>query len=361
MRFLLLLLFAFFPATLSAQSVPEWSRVYTFDESTIDMNTALVTRLDRDTVRVRFRWMFDQPETLVGPPELKYQSQLEVMELNCKKFEYRSYHVTFFDKAGKILHIKDSPGEWRDVVSGTMMEKLFVPGCELVTKKPRSEESEQLDRVAKYAFDVAQQLDQSKDIKTVIDKFFVPGYLSGYLVDERSNWFFNLRRDTAAKVSPNELERFYVAMMNADYLTSLYLISQLTSDPASIEKLLPADVLQLLDKHRYTAQYKTKGTYDFLGETIDDVERLRSYTDLVERVSSLMRKHVKTVRAEQTTQWKQMLEHWDLFQPRLRVCDRNCLGLPKDTTIFEVDVPVFHLQVAEISGNLKVVSARSRF
>jgi len=361
MRFLLSLLFVFCPVALSAQSLPEWSRVYTFDESTIDMNTVLVTRIDRDTVRVRFRWMFDQPETLVGPPELKYQSQLEVMELNCKKSEYRSYHVTFFDKAGNILRIKDSPGDWRDVVSGSMIEKLFVPGCELVTKKPRSEESEQREKVTQYAFDVAQQLEQGKDFKVVIDKFFVPEYLSGYLADEKTNWFFNLSRDTATKLTRNELERFYVAMMNVDYLTSLYLISQLTSDPASIEQLLPADVLQLIDKHPYTAHYKTKGNYDFLGETLDDVERLRSYTDLVERISSLMRKHVKTVKAEQTTRWREMLRHWDLFQPTLRVCGINCLGLPKDTKIFEVDVPVFHLQVAEISGSLKVVSARSRF
>jgi hypothetical protein len=322
------------------------------------MNTALVTRLDRDIVRVRFRWMFDQPETLVGTPQLKYQSQLEVMELNCKKFEYRSYHVTFFDKAGNILRIKDSPGQWRDVVSGSMMEKLFVPGCELVTKKPRSEESEQREKAVQYAFAVAQELQRAKDFKVVIDKFFVPEYLSGYLLDDQTKWFFNLSRDLTTKITRNELERFYVAMMNAEYLTALYVITQ----AQSIGKLFPPDVLQLIDMHPYTKQYKTsKDNYDFLGEPIDDVERLRSYTDLLERISSLMRKHVKTVRTEQTTRWKEFVEEGNYFQPKLLVCGRNCLGLPKDTKIFEVDVPVFHLQLAEISGNLKVVSARSRF
>jgi hypothetical protein len=39
----------------------------------------------------------------------------------------------------------------------------------------------------------------------------------------------------------------------------------------------------------------------------------------------------------------------------------NCLDLPAGTTLFEVNVPVFILQVAEVNGNLKVVSAKSRF
>jgi hypothetical protein len=362
MRYLLALLFLFSPLTLRAQSLPEWQRVYTFDESTVEMNTALVTKPDRNTVRLRFRWVFDNPEPLVGAPALKYQSQLDVMEFKCSSSKYRSYHVTFFDSAGNTLRIQDSPGEWRTVVAGSMIEKLFVPGCELVTVKPRSEESQRLEKAAEYAFDVARQLEHAKDFKTVIDKFFVPEYLRGYLLDERTNWFFNLNRDTAATVTRNELERFYVAMMNAEYLTSLYLISQFPSEPSSVEKLLPPDVLLLLDKHPYTTRYKTgSGKYDFLGETIEGVERLRSYTDLLEKISSLMRKHVKTVKAEQSTSWKEILDHWDLYQPKLRLCGSSCLGLPKDTKLIEVSVPVFNLQLAEVDGNLKIFSAKSRF
>jgi len=56
-----------------------------------------------------------------------------------------------------------------------------------------------------------------------------------------------------------------------------------------------------------------------------------------------------------------MIEHWNLFQPKARVCAVNCLELPAGTTIFEVNVPVFTLQVAEVNGNLKVISAKSGF
>ena len=361
MRFLLPLFFLFCPITLAAQSSPEWRRVYTFDESTIEMNTSVVNRIDKNVARVRFRWLFAKPQMLDG---LKYQSQLEVMEFNCVQFEYRSYHLTFLDGAGNIVRIKDSPGKWQGV-SGGMIEKLFVPGCELIKGKTipdkDAEEAAQLERVGLYVRDVWKQLEQTKDFQIVIDKFFVPDYLNGYLHDEQTNWFVNLNRDTANKATKKDLERFYVAVMNAGYLTSMYLISQFHSGASPLAELAPPDVLELINNHPYTLKYRTqKGDYDFLADTIGDVERLRSYTDLLERISSSMRVHVKTVKAEQSTNWKEILDEWNLGQPKLRVCGKDCLGLPQGTKMFDVDIPLFHLQIAEIEGKLQIVSANAR-
>jgi hypothetical protein len=56
-----------------------------------------------------------------------------------------------------------------------------------------------------------------------------------------------------------------------------------------------------------------------------------------------------------------MLEEWELYEPKVKVCSESCLGLPAGTRLFEVNVPVFRLKVAEISGNLKVISAKTRF
>lgn len=361
MRFVVPFLFVFYPIAIFAQSSPEWSRVYTFDESTIEINTSLITRIDKDVTRLRFRWMFDKPERADG---LTYQSQLEVMEFNCSVNKYRSYHLTLLDKAGNIVRIQDSPSEWRAVISGSMMEKLFVPGCELIkektTVKSRSEESAQLKIVAQYAYDFAQQLQDTKDFKVVINRFFVADYVNNYVNDQQTNWFINLNRDTVTKATSKDLERYYVALMNTDYLTGVFVISQLSSDLGAVEKMVP-DVVQLLNQHPYAVQYQTKkDDYDFLAEPIGDVDRLRSYTDLLEKISSLMRAHVKTVKAEQTASWKEMFDEWNLFQPKPRVCSTSCLGLAKGTKIFDVDVPLFHLQIAEISGQLKIISATTR-
>jgi hypothetical protein len=358
-----------YSATLTAQSLPEWDRVYTFDDSTIEMNTSLVTLISKDVTRVRFRWTFDQPQLLDGVPKATYQSHLEVMEFNCSQNQYRSYHSTFFDAAGNTVRIDDTAGTWRPVKPGSMIEKLFVPGCKLIKEKTdvkpaRAAEEAQLEKVILFAYDFAQLLEKTKDFKPLIDRFFVTNYLDGYLHDQKTNWFLNLNRDTAAALNRQELQRFYLALMNAGYLSSLYLLSQLPPDfegPMS-EKLLPADVLQLIKNHPYTVRYRPEtGENDFLGEKIDSIERLRSYTDLLEKLSSLMRRHVERTRATERKEWQSMLEESALYHPQARVCTGNCFGLPDGTKLFEVNVPVFQLQVAEVNGSLKVVTAISRF
>jgi hypothetical protein len=361
--------------SLTAQQLPEWYRVYTFDESIIEMNTSLVTFISKDISRVRFRWTFDQPEALSGEPQLKYKSRLEVMEFNCSEQRYRPYHLTFFDAAGNIVRLEEMnpPREWRTVTSGSMMEKLFAPACELIKQKTRtpveSSDAIELEKAAKFALSFSQRLEQAKDFKPVIEKFFASDYLNGYLRDNDTNWFLNLDRDTAARASRAELQRFYVALLNTGYLSCLYVISQYPSDsdePISDEKLIPPDILQLIRNHPYTAAYKGKeSNYDYLAENIDSIERLRSYTDLLERIGALMRKHVISVGAIHSKKYQSMLEHWDwtfaLYQPQVRICARDCLGLPKGTRLFEVNVPVFRLQLVEIKGNLKIVSAISSF
>jgi hypothetical protein len=372
MRFMFLSLVILLSSTaLTAQKLPEWYRVYTFDESIVEMNTSLVTFISKDISRVRFRWTFDRLEALNGEPKQKYKSRLEVIEFNCSEQRYRPYHLTFLDATGNIVRLEEMnpPGEWRTATSGSMMEKLFRPACELVKQKISppvvSRDAMELEKVAKYALSFSQRLEQAKDFKPLIDKFFADDYLNGYLHDQDANWFWNLDRATAAKASRAELQRFYVALLNSGYLSCVYLISQY-SYPAdgSIpeEKLIPPDIVELIDNHPYTARYKGKSdNYDYLAEKIDSVERLRSYTDLLERIGALMRRHVINVGAEHSREYQTMLEDWELYEPRVRICVTDCLGLPKGTKLFEINVPVFHLQLAELKGKLKIVSATDYF
>ena len=362
-------LLLFSSLSLNAQQLAEWYRVYTFDDSVIEMNTSLVTLISEDVTRVRFRWTFDQPEALSEDPKSKYKSRLEVMEVNCSLHRYRPYHFTFYDGMGNIIRIHDVPGEWQAITSGSMMEKLFVPACELIKKKTHTEvvssEEIRLQKAAKYASAFAHQLERAKDFNSVIDEFFVPNFLTGYLSDKQTKWFLNLDPDTAAKLSRAELQRSYVALMNAGYLSSLYVISQCPSacgEPVALEKIVPPDVLHLIRNHPYTVRYGNQpGNYDFLAEKIDNVARLRSYVDLLERIATLMRKHVIRVAAERSKAYRAMLDDWQLYQPKVRTCGEDCLGLAKGTKLFEVNVPVFRLQIAEISGKLRVVSAINSF
>lgn len=347
----------------------EWERVYTFDDSIIEMNTSNVI-IGRNTARVRFRWTFDQPELVSSQSQLKYKSRLEVFEFDCSDKRYRPYETILLDVAGRAVGHEEMnpPAEWR-ATSGIMMVKLMASGCELMERKTHpavvSGDKTELEKAATYAVSISQRLERTRDFKPIIEKFFASDYLNGYLHDQNTNWFWILSRETAARATRAELQRFYVALLNAGYLNTLYFTSQYpyAADGAiPEEKLIPTDILKLIEGHPYTAKYRGKqDNYNYLAENIDSVERLQSYTDLLEKISALMRTHVVASDAEHSKDYQAMLEDWDLYRPVARTCDKECLGLPKGTRLFEVNVPVFHLQLAEIKGRLKVISAIDSF
>ncbi len=369
---LLLFAFLFFPTSLLAQQLPEWYRVYTFDESIIEMNTSNVI-IGGDIGRVTFRWTFDQPEVLNGNPQLTYKTRLETIEFKCTDQRYRYYEVRLLDSSGKTIHseLMSPPYEWHEIKSRNVMATMSGEACRLIQEKidpeetkRRLDEANESDKVVLFARSIKGELDQSRDFKPVIEKFFAADFIKRYLADKDTNWLYNLNRETAAKASPAELQRFYVASLNAGYLTSLYLISQSPSEDDSIqegsvseEKLIPAEVYQLINNHPYTLTYKGKGgNYDYLAEKIDSIARMRSYTDLLEKIAVLMRKRVVGVQAERSPQYQQMLE--EDSDVKSGICPSDCLGLPKGTKLFDMSLPTLHLQFTEIKGELKIVSAR---
>ncbi len=369
---LLLFTFLFCSHSLFAQELPRWYRVYTFDESIIEMNTSKVL-LGGNIGRVEFRWTFDQPEVLNGNPKFTYKTRLETIEFKCADGRYRYYEVSLLDSAGKTIgsQLMSPPYAWHEIKSERVMATISGPACQLIQKKIDPEAAKrnldganESDKVVMFARSIKDMLEQSRDFKPLVEKFFVAGFVEHYLADKDTNWFYNLNRDTAEKASPAELQRFYVASLNAGYLTSLYLISQSPSEDDSIQqgsapedKMIPAEVYQLIDNHPYTLTYKSQGgSYDYLAENIDSIARMRSYTDLLERIAVLMRKHVTRVQAERSQQYQQMLE--EDSGVKSNTCQSECLGLAKGTKLFEMSLPLLRLQFAEIKGDLKIVSAR---
>lgn len=355
------LLLAMVPAT--AQTPSEWERVHTFDDSFIEMNSALLNQINKDVWRARFRWTFTQPQHL---SELQYQSKLEVKEFNCLEKRARTYHVTLLNSQGDIVHIDDTPGEWRAASASGMLQKMFVAACDLIKSKTPPTDAErsklELERVGKYAHEVAQQLDRTKDFQPIINRFFVDNYLNRYLQDEDKNWFLILDRATARRATLPELQRFYVAFLNAAYVSSRYLIERTPADfpeRASVEelkRLVTPDVWEVIANHPYTIAHKNS-SYDFLAEKIDDLEQLRGYTNLLEKIVTQMRKHISKSGAGQSEQYREIAEEWNLYRPRPRVCEKSYLGLAPGTKLFDVDIPLFHLQIADTGGQLRVVSA----
>ena len=120
------------------QTLPEWQRVYTFDESFIELNTNYVMFSNNKTERVRFRWTFNTPQGLSQKPELQYQSILEEIAFDCRNDKFRVYNIQWYDAKGKLLltESRKSSEEWQGV-DGGMLWKLFAPACKLIEFRKR--------------------------------------------------------------------------------------------------------------------------------------------------------------------------------------------------------------------------------
>jgi len=356
---------------VSAQNFPEWSRVYTFDESIIEMNTARVV-LGGDIGRITFRWIFKQSEPLPGKANSKYKTRLETVEFRCSDKLYRYYEVTFLDTSGNMLdsELMRSPYTWRHIEPGSVIASISIPACELiarefdpVTTRTIAEERIESEKVNKFALAVRQTLAQTLDFRQVVDKFFVSDFVGRYLNDADRDWFDNLGPELAAKASRDDLQRFYVAAMNAAYLTSLYVIGKTPPDDDTTDneripegKMIPADVYSLIDADPYTRKYKRAqgGGYDYLAEKIASVDQMLMYTALLEKIAGQMRRHVINSRSQSSKLYADMIRDSD---PSPSVCAKACLGLPKGTEVFDLTLPALHLQFAKIQGEFKIISA----
>lgn len=342
--------------------------MYTFDDSIIEMDAANII-IGGDIVRARFRWTFDSPQKLSSDSRERYKQRLETFEFICKDKRYRTFAYEQRDETGRQLGqvVDNEPGPWHEVSLSTMIERLFTPACETFKQEtqPAStkiETDEQL-QVGRFVLAFWEELEKSKDFKPLVRKFFAADYLSRYLTEQTTNWFLNVHRDTIAKASRDDLQRFYVALMNTSYLSSVYFLSQhhhmaKLSLPES--SLIPAEVLEIVDAHPYSTRYKNgRQGYDYLNERIDSVEKLQSYTDLLERISLSLRNRVNNLKARDLNEYHKVLceSEANTYCPLVQLCGTECLRTPVGTKVFEVTVSAFRLQIAKVKGSLKVISA----
>lgn len=142
------------PVSIAAQSEKErWQRVYTSEDSIIEIDESRVTFGSAQIGRVRFRTIFSQPQVLEEKSALKYKTRLETIEFRCAEkpadvlkivpsmpIYYRLYEAELLDAKGKVLRTYewDPSEDWRSVKFGSMMEKMSVPACKLIDEKRRN-------------------------------------------------------------------------------------------------------------------------------------------------------------------------------------------------------------------------------
>ncbi|MBV9926468.1 MAG: hypothetical protein JOZ96_15725 [Acidobacteria bacterium] len=134
MRFGVLLLTLALAAGAAARQKSKWVRVYTFDDSVIEMEEIQLSF--GNFGRVRFRTVFRKPRPLPGKPDVNYKTLVEDLEIQCKEREYRLSEALYLDEKGRAVHSYRARGdeEWEEVRTH-MMLKLLDPACRMIEKK----------------------------------------------------------------------------------------------------------------------------------------------------------------------------------------------------------------------------------
>ena len=137
----------------AAQDKKIWQRVYTGEDSIIEINVSKVTFVEYstarkvtfsyDTGRVGFRTIYSKPEVLKEKLGVKYKSRLETIEFNCagNTARYRLYEAALLDEKGKVIKTfaRDPLAEWKETKRGGVMEKLAGAACALIDEKRRNQ------------------------------------------------------------------------------------------------------------------------------------------------------------------------------------------------------------------------------
>jgi hypothetical protein len=141
------------PLLIGAQEEKErWQRIYTSEESIIEMNLSKVTFGASPVARVRFRTIFSKSQRVGGKTSIEYKTRLETIEFKCQIFDagsehypvnatrYRLYEASLLDTKGQLVKsFEGKPSEdWKEVKFGSMMEKLSLPACKLIEEKRRN-------------------------------------------------------------------------------------------------------------------------------------------------------------------------------------------------------------------------------
>lgn len=367
MRTLVLSLLLLFSTSAFAQRRSVWQRVYTFDESVIEMDTGRIVKTAAGVGHATFRWSFDQPQTYSADPRIKYKTRVERIEFKCSENRFRTYDAKLLDDAGKVVRHESMErlAVWSDTRSSAVMSTLAGSACNLISspKVTSKLEAPETRKVLNLARAFVVDLERAKDFRAV-QKYFSRDYVDGYLKDKNKNWFTNLEPDTIAKSSRADLQAYYVELMNLSYLGLLYSVSgphpllHLFTEPDG--DVAPPELLDLIKRHPYSLKLrKSEDNFDYLARKIDNVQDLRSFTDLLQQIDAYFLQYLNS----HPRDLRGVMRKFEGPARGLEetVCSKECLGLAKGTRLWEIDVPVFHLQIAEIEGRMQIVSARPFF
>lgn len=122
------LLLCSFAISIGAQEKARWQRVYTGEDSVIEINVlSLQFEADR-VVRATYRTVLSKSESLPEKSGTKYKSRIETVAFSAASRHYRFEEVRWLDAKDNIVHSYQAAAnaDWKVLKNGGIMERMFA-------------------------------------------------------------------------------------------------------------------------------------------------------------------------------------------------------------------------------------------
>lgn len=130
-----LLLCGFSIAVGAQQGSLRWQRVYTGDDSVIELNGSSLKFEPDNVLRATYRTVLSKPESLAEKTGAKYKSRVETVVFASSGRRYRFDEVSWLDVDGNLVHTYHAAAnaEWKVFKEGGIINRMFSA---IVTSAP---------------------------------------------------------------------------------------------------------------------------------------------------------------------------------------------------------------------------------
>lgn len=249
--------------------------------------------------------------------------------------------------------------------------KLFawvaILGCaglaqDVQPEKLSKAENQEAIRVAKHFED---RMNSGMDAAPLLDEFFVPDLFRRYFKDPDNYTIPYLKYDIARTFPETELRRYYVSMVNFEYLTKVYFLTRFSlgedAEDVSFEESYPQGVAELIKKI-YPQEVNEFGSIE--DPVIRNRMELLEFVGVHEQATSLIRNYFKSHPLNPSAGLLRKNARWldsnspsgALYKPSAKFCRDECYGFPAGTKLITINIVVYQLLLVRVDGELKIIN-----
>jgi hypothetical protein len=178
-----------------------------------------------------------------------------------------------------------------------------------------------------------------------------------------TEWFADndlLSQDLRIKTRPGELRRFFIAMTNLSYLSTLYIYSRVYVKNGGLREVAPrqqypAAVFRFLRRNPMISDWWAPNRFS---KPMTSAHQLRALTSTFETAAAMIRSYMKTHPPEQTRMYRNNLSWIEphLKEPNLETCEtaEKCGPYPLHSQFVDVELPVLQLVLVRTNGKFEI-------